>query len=95
MDILHSTSFVALPEEQKQNTTVKLQKYFYNFVLHRVSDKLPAEEINGIQRTPLVSISSENKLTSLLNSMPFLIGDLELLLIEEAEKIKQNPTLLT
>lgn len=95
VDTMQAPAFLMLHEAQKQELAVKLQEHFYNITFDTFIDFLPAEKLQALQNIPIDSIEMEQTLESFTYQMPSLLPNLEEKLVLEAEKIKQNPYVIT
>ena len=94
LEVLSSSSFANLTDEQKNTAIEKIQAYFSSVVFDTLIDNLTPEQLESIKDMSLESPEMEEKLEELGSQVPFLASKIEENLGKEAEKLKNDPSVL-
>jgi len=94
-EVLTSTDFVNLPEDQKQQYAVKIKDHFNNVVFDTLLNNLNSEQLNILKNLGLNSPQAQVKIEEFSAEIPNFATLLENALKKEVESLKNNPQLIS
>lgn len=92
--VLASSMYSNLPEDQKSSLAPKVKTYLNGVIIDTMVDRMSDEQLNAIKDLPADSREMEDKIEEFATTMPNLAQDLEEKLNQVVSDVKQNPQLI-